>query len=101
MEDRLTGDECRKLLGSASDGLTPDEVLALRDDLYEVANTISDAYADVMRRASLLDPAGVKETNWVAAALGLSSEDLAEIEADLDEENLAEYGDAVWGNREE
>jgi len=84
MDERMTVKTCRQLLGAVYEGLTDEEVSAIRDGVYQFANVIADAHADIQNRSSDLQSNQVNVTElWLDAALGLSAKDIEQIEEDL------------------
>jgi hypothetical protein len=55
MIDRMTTERCRKLLGTHSSNLVDEEVVAIRDQMYELAGLVTDAYLDLKTEAVEFD----------------------------------------------
>ena len=96
MDKRLTASECRRLMGDAGNDVGDEEILAVRDGAYKLANVLADAHADLQSRFRELELAQLDPSDaWRVAALGLSSEDLAQIEEELDAEASAQIDEVL------
>jgi hypothetical protein len=69
MQERLSLNECRKLIGTQAEGLSDEELTILRDGMYDLSNTLVDAYADFRNRAERLDSDATIAVDLVLLAL--------------------------------
>jgi hypothetical protein len=75
MQERLNLNECRKLIGPKAEGLSDEELTSLRDSMYDLSNTLVDAYADFRNRAERLNSDATIAIDLVMLALREKFED--------------------------
>lgn len=90
----------RRLLGDKAAQLSDDEIGTFRDGATELAGVIADAHADIIARSEVIGAELGTERDWLlVAALGLSAEEISEIDYELDLDMEEEYG--PFGGKDE
>lgn len=96
MQERLSLNECRKLIGPQAEGVSDEELTSLRDGMYDLSNTLVDAYADFRSRAERLDSDATIAVDLVLLALKEKFQDDAAWDATEIESDSSRPGSQQW-----